>query len=199
MSFRPHFTPFSLSAPFSTVVTIVICHFVSHWPALGSSPGVDATCDYLVGSLVFPEIFFSGIMVFPSPVSLGVLSVLETVKRHPLFIKCIVFFFTICLFVFFIYLFILFICIHIFFNPRPEGLFTRLCGNLYFKPCCVLFPATDCFFRSPSQEVQNSTRKRTFKVQAPANVYFYHYDRWRKAQWTQCSQQSYKWKYEDKI
>ena len=80
----------------------------------------------------------------------------------------------VCLFYLFMYVIYLYTY---FFNPRPEGLFTRLCGNLYFKPCCVLFAATDCFFRSPSQEVQNSTRKRTFKVQAPANVCFYHYDR----------------------
>ena len=62
-------------------------------------------------------------MIFPSPVSWGVLSVLETVKRHPLYIKCIVFFFTICLFVFFIYLCILFIpvCIHIFSTPGRKA------------------------------------------------------------------------------
>ena len=72
--------------------------------------------------------------------------------------------------------FILFIFVYIyFFNPWPEGLFTSY-AEIYIK-ACVLFPATECFIRSPSQEVQNSTRKRTFKVQAPANGGFYHYDR----------------------
>ena len=97
---RPPFYPFLSFTP------LLNSHLVSHCRALGSSPGVDATCDYVVGSLLWPDIFFSGIMVFLSPVSWGVLSVLETVKRF----ACLSF-----LFIYVCYLFV-----YIFFQP-PAG------------------------------------------------------------------------------